>query len=63
MEGTLHYRIAKRLHITAQTTTLAQLIGNVEAQFKISCARSMPPYSASLHAAARRGLCTRWWQV
>jgi hypothetical protein len=31
-----------QLQLTAQTTTLALLVGKVEAQFKIICARSMP---------------------
>jgi len=47
-------------HITAQTTTLAHLIGNGEAQFKISCARSMPhSFDRKAWSAARRGLCRR----
>lgn len=33
--------IELRLRITAQTTALAYLIGNVEARFKFSYARSM----------------------
>jgi hypothetical protein len=52
------------LRITRQSAALARLMSNVDAQFKISSARSMPPlrltaFGGSL-GAARRGLCTRF---
>jgi hypothetical protein len=63
--------IAKQQRLTAQTTTLAQLIGYVEAQKNISpdfvginCARFMPhSFDRRAWSAARRGLCTRYAQV
>jgi len=51
----------RALQLTAQTTTLAHLISYVEAQFTISCARSMPhSFARKAWSAARRGLCTRY---
>jgi len=50
--------------LTAQTTTLAHLIYDEHAQFKISCARSMPhSFDRKVWNAARRGLCRRYAQL